>query len=207
MTNGKPAMHGLYEEVAATAGVYQPLLVPPAGTRRVDAVRLLVAACTTRVAITAAIHQPVDGTPRFTLIRDPSVSDGAPGIGDYTAIAASLKDNHGWRVLESGDPSLPVTVMLGLREGYGKQAAVHDAAEVRALLGFYGATGVYVSEVHLMCARHLDDQVRVYDEPGVLIVGGEPIVPAATGTAARLRQRRFVVTDRDQNRTYALRHR
>ncbi|RSN32235.1 hypothetical protein DL990_20185 [Amycolatopsis sp. WAC 01416] len=200
-------MSGLYGEVASAAGVYQPLLVPPAGTRRVDAVRLVAAACTTRVTITAAIHQPVDGAPRFTLIRDPSVSDGAPGIGDYAAIAASLKENHGWRVLEAGDPSLPVTVMLGLREGYGKHAVVHDSDDVRALLGFYGASGVYVSEVHLMCTRHLDGEVRVYDEPGVLIVGGPSILPAVTGVAARLAQHRFVVTDRDQDRTYALRRR
>ncbi|MEU9686137.1 hypothetical protein [Amycolatopsis japonica] len=201
-------MNGLYEEVASTSGVYQPLLVPPAGTRRVDAVRLLAAACTTRVTVTAAIHQPShSATARFTLIRDPSVSDGAPGIGDYAAIAASLKENHGWRVLEAGDGSLPVTVMLGLREGYVPGAAVHDAAEVGSLLWFHSARGVFVNRVHLMCARHLDDDVRVHDEPGVLIVGDAALVPAVASVADRLAQHRFVVTDRDQGRTYALRRR
>ncbi|WP_037321476.1 hypothetical protein [Amycolatopsis orientalis] len=200
-------MHELYEEVASAAGVYQPLLVPPAGTSRADAVRLLAAACTTRVTVTAAIHQSADGAPRFTLIRDPSVTDGAPGITDYAPIAASLKHDHGWRVLEAGDPSMPVTVMLGLREGYGKHAVVHEAAEVLALLGFHGVGGVFMTRVHLMCARHLDGDVDVYDEPGVLIVGAAPILPAVTSVAARLAQHRFVVTDRDQNRTYALRRR
>ncbi len=199
-------MHDLYEEVASTSGVYQPMLVPPAGTRRIDAMRLLAASSTTRVTITAAIHQPAGGAPRFTLIRDPSVTDGAPGIDDYTAIAASLKRDHGWRVLETGDGTLPVTVMLGLREGFVQGAPVHDAAEVLALLGFHGV-GVFVTRVHLMCARHLDGEVRVHDEPGVLIVGGTPILPVVTAAAARLRQHRFVVTDGDQNRTYALRRR
>ncbi|MFE5565393.1 hypothetical protein ACFQ68_10415 [Amycolatopsis japonica] len=196
-----------YEEVASTSGVYQPLLVPPAGARRVDAVRLLAAACTPRVTVTAAIHQPAGGVPRFTLIRDPSVSDGAPGIDDYAAIAASLKANHGWRVLEAGDGSLPVTVMLGLREGYVPGSLVHDATEVLSLLGFHGVGGVFVNRVHLMCARHLDGDVRVHDEPGVLIVGDATILPAVASVADRLAQHRFVVTDRGENRTYALRRR
>ncbi|WP_410580264.1 hypothetical protein [Amycolatopsis sp. lyj-108] len=200
-------MHGLYDEVASASGVYQPMLVPPAGTRRGDAIRLLAATCTARVTVTAAIHQPAGGVPRFTLIRDPSVTDGAPGIDEYAAIAASLKHDHGWRVLAAGDASLPVTVMLGLREGYVQGAPVHDAAEVLSLLWFHLASGVFISRVHLMCARHLDGEVRVHDEPGVLIVGEAPILPAVASVAARLAQHRFVVTDRDQNRTYALRRR
>lgn len=197
----------LYEEVASAPGVYQPLLVPPAGTTRARAVELLADACTEHVAITAAIHERDDGPPRFTLIRDPSITEGAPGIEDYQAIGAAFKRDHGWRVVEGGDPMFAVTAMLGLREGYDRDAPVRAPSEVAGFLGLYGAVVLHVTAVHLMSARHLDGAVRIYDEPGVLIVGGTSILPAVARIAATLGQQRFVVTDRVQNCTCALRKR
>lgn len=197
----------LYEEVASAPGVYQPLLVPPAGTTRARAVELLADACTEHVAITAAIHERDDVAPRFTLIRDPSITEGAPAIEDYQAIATALGRDYGWRVIEAGGSTFAVTAMVGLRQGYAPIAPVYTPAEAARLLALYGATDVHVTGVHLMSVRHLDGAVRIYDEPGVLIVGDASILPAVTGTAGVLRQQRFVVTDRDQDRTYALRRR
>lgn len=195
-----------YDEVASTAGAQFPGFRLPAGTDLADAMIHLADQSTQDMAITAVLQERGGFVDRVALIRDPSVTRGAPDIDAFQDLVTTLSETKGWRPVQGAGPAQRLVVMLGLREGYDPAAQVHTSQDVgRQLYVVHGAGAAQIVDVHLMSARYIAGVRRIYGEPGVLIGGPATILPAVTATAAALRQHRFVVVDRDQDRTYALR--
>ncbi|MGW4829768.1 hypothetical protein ACWEOG_19450 [Amycolatopsis japonica] len=201
-------MNGLYEEVASAPGGHFPGFRLPAGMFLPEAVGCLANLCTEDMAVSAVVQERHGYADRAALIRDPSATTGAPDIGAFNNLVFTLAGVHGWRPMPGAGRGQRLVAMLGLREGYDPAARVHTSGYVaRHLYDVPGSGEALIVDVHVMSARYLDGVRRIYQEPGVLIGGPTAILPAVTATAEALGQHRFVVIDRDQKRTYALRRR
>jgi len=196
--------HATYREAAAADGAWDAVLKPATTITRADAIDILTAACTPETPVSAAV-QEIDGdVVRVALLRDPSRIHGTPTVAACAALADQLTTSQQW-IPRPGYRELPmVTVVLGLREGYDADAAVHTPDTVRRHLEARGVTRYGLVPAHLFSARHVDGAVRTYAEPGVVITAWPADLVAVAVVAGELRQDRFVVTDYEAQRTYAL---
>ncbi|OLZ56096.1 hypothetical protein [Amycolatopsis keratiniphila] len=197
-----------YDEAATTPGAHFPGFRLPYRMGLSEAVACLADLCTEDMAVSAVVQERHGYADRAALIRDPSATHGAPDIDAFRAMLSTLSGPHGWHPIPGAGPAQRLVAMLGRREGYDPAARVHTRGDVaRHLYDVPGTGEALIVDVHVMSARYLDGERRIYQEPGVLIGGPTSILPAVTATAATLGQHRFVVIDRDQKRTYALRRR
>ncbi|MFD6073267.1 hypothetical protein [Amycolatopsis lurida] len=197
-----------YDEAASTDGAHFPGFRLPYRMGLSEAVTCLADLSTEETAVSAVVQERHGYADLVALIRDPSATHGAPDIDAFHDVLSTLSGTHGWHPIAGAGPAQRVVVMLGLREGYDPDAHVHSSADVaRHLYGVQAAGDALIVKVHVMSARYLDGARQVYQEPGVLIGGPASILPAVTATAEALAQHRFVVIDRDQERTYALHRR
>lgn len=162
-----------------------------------------------RVLSTLAEQWPVaaccfggDGVLVTTLLlyRDPSRTHGTPSIAQCDAALDALLDATGWRVDAGHVPITGLLVGLGLREGYGQGATQHWPGEVDQYLEH--GTGWRCWTARLVSARHVDGEVRWYDEVGVVVLVPASMLSAVIAAAAACAQHRFAVTDLDARRTY-----
>ncbi|WP_410633313.1 hypothetical protein [Amycolatopsis sp. cmx-4-83] len=194
-----------YSECASADYAWDAVIERPRGST-VDHVRtVLIGQCDPDLPITAAIQELDGQVVRVALLRDPSRIWGTPAIAEYVALAERLTTKHGWLSRPGIRVSPSVIVPLGLREGYEPGAPLHTVDDVRRHLDDHGASGCGLAAAHLFSARHVDGWTRLYDEPGVVITAHPDALPAITAAAGALRQDRFVVTDYENQRTYAMR--
>ncbi|MEV4093809.1 hypothetical protein [Streptosporangium saharense] len=193
-----------YAEVTSAAGSWtHPMLLPALPPHRVrDA--LAVLAETTGWPVAAFLFGVgEEAMTDLLLYRDPSRTHGTPAVDECDAAARALAETTGWTPAPEQAPADGVLVGVGLREGYSPTAPVHDPGEVARRLTAYGDDWS-CRPAHLVSARLVDDTVRWYDEPGVVVHAPASLLPSIVQIAEDLAQQRFVVTDLARQRTYAL---
>lgn len=140
---------------------------------------------------------------RLLLYRDPSRHFGAPSVPESMAAARALAERTGWASKPASAPRGGLLVGLGLREGYAPDAPEHRLRDVVDRLASQ-PPGWTCRPARLVSARVVDGGVRWYDEQGAVVHGPAGLLPAITAAAAELAQQRFVVTDLEQHRVYAV---
>jgi hypothetical protein len=87
-------------------------------------------------------------------------------------------------------------VVLGLKEGYGEDAKVHDMAEIKEQLPHDVALDP--ADIYAV------GQWGYYEEPAVIITGAKTHIPAVYQLADRYGQSRFTVEDMRQGTAYVV---
>ncbi|KDN23209.1 hypothetical protein DV20_05690 [Amycolatopsis rifamycinica] len=206
----------MYTEVASAPGVWFAALRPRFGTSQESVVSALADACTDQVPVSALVADDRDGVNEVILARDPSITHGTPTTADCVAFARELADTHGWTYgMGFGPATGPsagrdlaaagVIVLMGLREGYFRDATEYSVRDVHERLALHHVTTYQLHTGWLFSARRLAGSVRTHDEPAALIRVPTTDLEALAGVAFSFGQMRLIVADLDNNRTYVLR--
>jgi len=206
----------MYTEVASAPGVWFAALRPQFGTSQETVVAALTDACTDQVPVSALVADDRDGVNEVILTRDPSITHGTPATADCVAFARNLADTHGWTYGTGFGPAdgpsagrdigaSGVIVLMGLREGYFRDANEYSVREVHERLALHHVTVYQLHTGWLFSARRLAGSVRTHDEPAALIRVSAADLEEVAGVAFSFGQMRLIVADLDDNRTYVLR--
>ncbi|MEV6832843.1 hypothetical protein [Amycolatopsis sp. NPDC051102] len=206
----------MYAEVASVPGVWFAALRPRSGTPQQTVVAALTDACTDQVPVSALVADDRGGVNEVILTRDPSITHGTPTTADCVAFARDLADTHGWTYGvgfgRADGPSAGrdlaaagVIVLMGLREGYFRDATEYGVREVHERLALHHITVYQLHTGWLFSARRLAGSVRTHDEPAALIRVSAADLPELAGVAFSFGQMRLIVADLDDDRTYVLR--
>ncbi|QXV63542.1 hypothetical protein [Amycolatopsis sp. TNS106] len=157
--------------------------------------------------ITAAVRGGDGDVAELTLVRDPSVLFGTPEIHLYEELVDLFTTGIGWRRYPPA-PAPAITIPLGLRRGYDKNALVYPADETRRRL-VDDVPGVRAWPVRLCSVRILHDgEPQWHRESGLLVHSDDAtLLPRLAQFAAALGQDRFVVTSAGAGATTAYRRR
>lgn len=193
-----------YTEVARAHGAWSlDVTLPPTRTKHVCAV-LEDLTTSTSTPITAWLYgdgvQPVT---KLLLVRDPSRTHGTPDIAEYETLSQHMYAMTGWTISRARTRRYGILVGLGLREGYAPDAPCHSPSEIVHILGSQKGDWS-CRRARLVSARAVDDAVRWYDEPAVVIHADAEMEPAITRLAGAFNQHRFVITDFTTDTTRAL---
>lgn len=168
------------------------------------AVRVPLTFAQLKARVTAYVeesHRPVLGHFRdgsLTISRSPSPRYQTLSELEYQQMAESVAACCGGSV-ESADTSIgEFRVLVGCREGY-EGTSLHSFDEVGAELPDCSASSSTV-----LSARYLNQTVRWYDEPVLIITGPLIRLPAVYHLAHRWRQEQFSVENQVSGRTYTV---
>ena len=183
-----------YTVSAAAPGAWSCRLQVPLDSFDAVCGALETAARLRDLPITAAVRGGDGNVAELTLLRDPSVLFGTPEIHLYEELVDLFTTGIGWR-RHPQVPAPEVTVPLGLRRGYDKNALVYPADETRRRL-VDAVPGVRAWPVRLCSVRILHDgHAQWHREPGLLVHADDTDqLPGLAEIAAALGQDRFVVT-------------
>ena len=198
-------MTARYEEVASADGTWTATVTLPHTDLEYVKSTLFILAHSHPVSAVALTNndEPSDVLDQLHLYRDPSINHGTPSIVDCDRLAAELTGLTNWPTVRGAPMRAPaeLAIVLGLREGYDPAGPHHTPGDIGVRL----LKATAWRPCWLLSARHIDDEIRWYDEQAMLLYARTELLPAIVAAAADLGQRRFVVTDYIAGRTYALR--
>lgn len=192
-----------YRRAATAVGVWAHQLRPAKRVPLAEAAdRLAALSVHTGVPLTAYVPSREGFVASLLLVRDPSITHGAPEQDECERAAAELAAGGDWRS-EGRLVRSATLVALGLREGYDPGARVHTLAEFRRRV-LHGCSAWTGMPAELISARPMaGGSAQLYQEPGVLTFADGGELPALATIAHDFGQHRFVVHDWAADRTTA----
>ena len=161
------------------------------------AVRALVQQ--TQQRVTGFLTRDADSTvASFTRTRYPRKKYGVATLERCQADMQALSEAFGTTATTDAQ-HVGFRVVLGLVEGYNKDAPVHTVEEVQQALPNVSAV---LAEV--FAVRCLEGQICVYTEPVAVLSGPTDCLPGVYTLADKLRQERFTVEDFDRQLTFCV---
>jgi hypothetical protein len=192
-----------YTEVADAPGAWTRQLWP-SGPVPVEQVRHALVGLARTFPVGAFLPGTGDEpVVEVVLYREPSRTYGTPSAAECDDAVSALAAATGW-VPTPPAPVTGVLACLGLREGYDPAATAHAPREVADQFITAGAAGTLCRAGRLVSARLVNDAIRWYEEEGVLVHTQGRFLRVVDATALACGQLRYVVTDLDGQRTYAL---
>lgn len=187
--------NGRYVEAANAPGVWVHKLITtaPPFCPIADLVEEIAAVSQdTGVPLTAYAHSSDGITAGLLLVRDPSITHGAPDIADCEHAAAALAARGTWiswgQLRESS-----IMVAIGLREGYDPAARVHSHEDFTDRVLHAGRLWSGWPAELISARPQPDGTAQVYHEPGVLTFTDWDQLDTIAEIAHDFRQDRFVV--------------
>jgi len=159
-----------------------------------------VAVVNDRQHYTGFVSAPTNGHEiSYTRTRYPRKKYGITPIVDCELGMAKLADMVNGEIQSEKQVS-GFRVVLGLIEGYDKEAPKHTISEIVAKLG----EGALIESADVLAIRFAQDRISTYTEPVVVIRGSQSELPRIYELADEFKQERFTVEDFDAQKAWVI---
>ncbi|MGW4826686.1 hypothetical protein ACWEOG_03820 [Amycolatopsis japonica] len=198
---------GHYHPAAFADGVWAQRLLSTAPYVPVDQIADALDATVGRtgVPLTAYVHTTGRVAGQMVLVRDPSVTHGAPDKDDCELAAFDFVRNGPWRN-DGQIARAAVLVAMGLREGYAPDNRQRTFAEFLTEHERHRPVWAGHPAVLISARPQPDGEVQVYREAGVCSFADPDDLPVHAAIADAFGQHRFVVHNWLTGRVTAYRH-